>query len=231
MPLPQLDLSSCRANVYAQVRWMFGTSDLEGADAVREVDRLTGREPGTVADGLSQMLWLAGEGYRFIDFGPRADVTRLLADGSAYLREFWEVGRWPTFDRWWTPVRVADFAAHIADWRDRLAHALPSVRERIVEVERRPQVADVEAMLGDGYVVEMGIDVGHPGEMHAVLVYGRSGDDFLVYEPEMRGGGLTDWPSHWLAVELPLFATGITFDPEVGGRRLTPCSSLAAQTA
>jgi hypothetical protein len=204
MPLRQLDEYSCYTNVIAQIRWMFGTSGLRGAAAVREVDRLTGRRPGRPSGMQSQLLLLAREGYRITEFsGPEVDLTRLRAEGVTYMRELigpdWE----PGCEDFWTPERVARYARSVAVYHSRFAREFTPYLGQVTLARLRPRERYAARLIDAGCVIAALLDNGDAGSSHAALLYGRDSQGFLGYVPDIGGGGLM----HLAAGGIPLVST------------------------
>lgn len=198
MPLPQVDRNSCQSCVTAQARWMLGLSDLTGQDAVREVDRLTGRKCGCGIPATSSVPVLLEEGCEVVRYcPPDVDLTRLHREGLTYFREYKDDAWTEDDDAYWTRERLAEYAARCAN-----EHALGVAAKRRYgwRLGRGPEftIRHAEALLaGDWLIMTTYVDRHGPGESHATLVYGRAGSGFSLYTPRYRGPGLEEvsWPA------------------------------------
>ncbi len=214
MPLRQLDEYSCYTNVIAQIRWMFGTSGLRGAAAVREVDRLTGRRPGRPSGMQSQLLLLAREGYRITEFsGPEVDLARLRNEGAAYMRERFGAAWEPEYEDWWTPERIATYARRVTAYRQRFNRQFTPYLGQIVLARLCPRERYAGRLIDAGCVIAALLDTGDAASTHAALLYGHDRQGFLAYVPDTEDGGLTHLPAGGIpladtmaAVRLPAVA-------------------------
>jgi hypothetical protein len=198
MPLPQVDEYGCQSCVTAQARWMLRLSDLAGQAAVDEVDRLTGRKPGRGIPVTFSVPVLLADGCEVAGYGPPdVDLARLAREGFAYFREY-HADEWTEADDgYWTPPRLAEYAARVAREQALIGAAGRRYGPRL---GRGPEftIRHAEALLAGGWLIMTDyVDDHDPGECHAVLVYGRSGSGFRLYNPEEGGPGLEEvsWPA------------------------------------
>lgn len=191
MDLPQLDSMSCYTNVIAQIRWMFGISDTEGLDAVREVDALTGRPPDELSEGTPQLQLLADEGCRIRGIG-EFNIDEVRADPLAHIkkriRDEWS----PAHDEWWTEDHLRAFIERAEQFVETLLRH-PNVRFE----QRRPALSDVSAAIDDGMLVPLLIKNFDAGSAHAMLVFGRHNGYFQGYDPNRAPEGML-YSAEWL---------------------------------
>lgn len=193
MPLPQVERNSCQSCVTAQARWMLGLSDLTGQDAVREMDRLTGRQPGAGIPVSFSVPVLLEDGCEVVCYGPPdIDRDRLHREGLSYFREYYS-REWTADDEsYWTEERLAAFAERSEAERATKAAAEQRFGWRL---GRGPEftIRHAESLLAGGWLILTTYVEDHgPGTSHATLVYGRDGSAFSLYTPRYREPGLEE---------------------------------------
>lgn len=198
MPLPQTQRYSCQSCVTAQARWMLGLSDATGRAAIREADHLTGRREGRPVSATFSVPPLLAAGCEVIRYGkPDMDLDRLRRDGLACFREYyaddWTDG---DDDEFWTPRRLAAYAARVRRELSALAEARARYPGMLAEAGCWFTIADADSLLAGGYVIMTTYvpDDAAPDSCHATLLTGREsdahGEIYNAYDPGFGWDGL-----------------------------------------
>ncbi|MGH3717581.1 MAG: hypothetical protein ACRDRI_01835 [Pseudonocardiaceae bacterium] len=180
--LRQVDDRSCLACVAANVLYVLGVTD---SPDTRWVDQEIGREPGAGAQRARARRLLLQQGlslHTMCAYEPE----RFLREGLDYLRCYYRQEWDSSWEEYWTPHRL--------EWHRReclAARELSAFGARMRTEHRQPTLADIRDALDRGRLVWVSVD-NDWGEVdcHAVLVYGRRGEVFDVYSPEVSGSCL-----------------------------------------
>lgn len=177
LDLHQVDDESCLTCVAANVLYVFGVTDTVDTQWVdREVDRV----PGCPAQRSSVRRFLLQEGLS-LHLVCAYQPERFLREGFDYLRHFYRQ-EWDTaWDEYWTPHRLERHRGECLAVQE-----LSAFGDRMRTEHREPTLADIRSALDRGCAVWVSVDNGW-GEVgcHVVLVYGRRGNVFDVYSPEV----------------------------------------------
>jgi hypothetical protein len=193
---------------------MFGASDLQGTDAVREVDRLTARQPDCYPDMDAGKLMLLRDGLRvdtFSDF----DLDALRQGRAGYVRQR-ALYEWTAeCDAYWDDDAVDAYIARaereVGRWDTEFASSRAAGLATLTK--RQPTFADLEDAIRSGAVVPTTIENENAGSSHAVLVFGVLDDGaFEVYCPG-DGDSLVPFDGDylrrvWLAQSLTVVSGG-----------------------
>lgn len=182
LDLPQVDDESCLTCVAANVLYVFGVSDTVDTGWV---DREVGRAPGCPAERTGVRRFLLQQGLA-LHLVRAYEPERFLREGFDYLRRFYRQEWDSAWDAYWTP--------HQLERHRRECLAAQELSDRMRTEHREPTLADIRSALDSGRVVWISLDNGW-GEVgcHAVLVYGRRGNVFDVYSPQVSGSCLQQY--------------------------------------
>jgi hypothetical protein len=223
MPLPQTQRYSCQSCVTAQARWILGLSHATGRAAVREADELTGRKEGRPVSAAFSVPSFLAAGCEVIRYGkPDIDLDRLRRDGLPYFREYyadeWQDGE---DDAFWTPRRLAAYAARAARELSALTTARAQYPELLAEAARAFTIGDADRLLADGCVIMTTYvpEGAAPDECHATLLHGRETDRFgeiyNAYNPGRGYSGIMFFRRDQFARMLRPYAYAIRRSPAV----------------
>ena len=172
-----MDDRSCLTCVTANALYVLGVTDTPDT---WWVDHEVGREPGCGAQRARVRRLLLQQGlalHTVCDYEPE----RFLRVGIAYLRCYYRQDWDSSWELHWTPHRLEQHRRECLAVRE-----LSTFGARMRTEHRQPTLADIHGALDLGQLVWISVDNGR-GEVdcHAVLVYGRRGNVFDVYSPEI----------------------------------------------
>ncbi|MGH3771032.1 MAG: hypothetical protein ACRDRW_06510 [Pseudonocardiaceae bacterium] len=182
LDLHQVDDNSCLTCVTATILYVAGVTD---APDLRWVDREVGREPGVGAQRAEARRFLLQQGLS-LHVVCAYEPERFLREGLDYLRRYYSQEWDSSWKEYWTPHRLERHRRECLAARE-----LSAFGARLRTEHRQPTLADIRDALDRGRLVWVSLD-NDRGEVdcHAVLVYGRRGDVFDVYSPEVSGSCL-----------------------------------------
>ncbi len=185
LDLRQVDDNSCLTCVAANLVYVLGDTDT--ADP-QWVDREVGREPGCGAQRAGARRFLLQQGLS-LHLVCAYQPERFLQEGLDYLRRYY-CREWDsTWDEYWTPPRLDRHRRECL-----MSQELNTFGARMRTEHREPTLADLCDALDRGRLLWISVD-NDRGELdcHAVLVYGRRGNTFDVYSPEVSRSGLQQY--------------------------------------
>lgn len=214
MPLPQEDDYSCQSCVTSQVRWMLGLSDLTGQEAVREVDRLTGRKPHRGIPVTYSLPVLLDEGCEVVRYGPPdVDLGRLQREGLPYFREYHAAhdGWGDDEDAYWTPPRLAEYTARVADEVSVITAAQARYGDLLAQASEPFTIAVADRLLAGGHLIMTTYveDCNGYGECHATLMYAADAGAYRLYTPSYEEDGAEKITRREFAGMLRPYAVGV----------------------
>ena len=185
LDLPQVDVRSCLTCVAANVLYMSGITD---APDPRWVDREVGREPGCGAQRIRVRCLLLQQGLS-LHLVCAYQPERFLQEGLEYLRSYYRQEWDSSWEQFWTRQRLERHRRECLAARE-----LSMFGTRMRTEHRQPTLADIHGALDRGHLVWVSVD-NDWGEVdcHAVLIYGRRGEVFDVYSPEVARGCLQQY--------------------------------------
>jgi hypothetical protein len=183
--LRQVDDNSCLTCVAANILYVLGVTDTLDT---RWVDRELGREPGCGAQRAAARRFLLQHGLS-LHLVCAYQPERFLQEGFDYLRRYYRQAWNPSWGEYWTRHRLERHRRECL-----AAHELSTVGARMQNEHRQPTLADICGALDRGGLVWTSVDNGWDQvHCHAVLVYGRRGNVFDVYSPEVLRGCLQQY--------------------------------------
>ena len=185
LDLHQVDDNSCLTCVAANLLYMLKVTDTPD---MRWVDRKLGRESGCGAQRTEARRFLL-QHELFLHMVCPYEPERFLQEGFDYLRRYYHQEWDWSWDEHWTPHRLERHRRECLS-----AQKLNSFGNRMRTEHRQPTLADICHALDRGGLVWVSVD-NDWGEVdcHAVLVYGRRGNVFDVYSPELARGCLQQY--------------------------------------
>ncbi len=182
LDLYQVDDNSCLTCVAANLLYVLGVIDVLDT---RWVDREVGREPGCGAQRTEARRFLLQQGLS-LHMVCAYEPQRFLQEGVDYLRRFYHQEWDWSWDEYWTPHRLERHRRECL-----AAQGLSAFGARMRTEHRQPTLADICGALDRGGLVWVSVDNNRDEvDCHAVLVYGRRGNVFDVYSPELTRGCL-----------------------------------------
>jgi hypothetical protein len=138
-----------------------------------QLEDMTGYKPNTAAWTVKVWVELARQGFaiRMIE---KFDYRRYQAERRAYLEQV--------------------FSDQKLAWQEEHTHLLqiapllPDFLQTVQQEMRSPQLADIDAMLAEGYLVTVQLNSrvldGREGFAgHMILVHGKDGDEYIAHDP------------------------------------------------
>jgi hypothetical protein len=190
LDLYQVDDNSCLTCVAANLLYVLGVTDILDT---RWVDREVGRQPGCGAQRTEARRLLLQQGLSLLMVCPY-EPERFLQEGFDYLRRYYRQEWDSSWDEHWTPHRVERHRRECL-----AAQGLCAFGASMRTEHRQPTLADICGALDRGGLVWVSVD-NNWGEVdcHAVLVYGRRGNVFELYSPELSRSCLQRYHSRQL---------------------------------
>ncbi len=191
LDLHQVDENSCLTCVAANLVYVLGVTDTPDP---QWVDREVGREPGCAALRARARRFLLQQGLS-LHLVCAYDPERFLQEGVDYLRHYYRQEWDSSWDEYWSPHQLDRHR------RECLMAQEWSTFGDLMRIEHRePTLGDICDALDRGRLIWISVD-NDWGELdcHAVLVYGRRGNTFDVYSPEVSGSGLRQYHRRRLA--------------------------------
>jgi hypothetical protein len=185
LDLYQVDDNSCLTCVVANALFVLEVTDIPDT---RWVDREIGRQPNCGAQRHRARHFLLQQGLS-LQMVCAYEPERFLREGVDYLRRYYRREWDASWDEYWTPHRLERHRHECL-----AAQELSAFGARMRTEHRQPTLADMTGALDRGCVVWISVD-NNWGEVdcHAVLVYGRRGNMFDVYSPELSGSCLRQY--------------------------------------